>query len=116
LLLGFCCSYAVASSNICSDCNQVYDVSDEMSSPALPSPSLNIDVLDAVADVAVPADETTAENIVSPVLAEDVEDDGEADDRSSGPVTGPPETALHLPGVAEEDQPRFRRQMYRTDI
>lgn len=118
LLVVFWGAAAQASSGIDVDSNEVTEAPP---TPELPSPSLNVPVLDRdLADagnhVGKPAAATrtdkSAEKVVAPALADDVED---ADD-ASGPVSTPPETALRLPGVAEEDLPRFRRQMYRTDI
>lgn len=122
LLLAICSSSVFASSGVISDCDEVTAA---LSTPALPSPSLNIKVVDhglvdAAADMQASAVELTAEKMASPALTEDLEltDDVEesgAEDASS-PVNDAPETALRLPGVAEQDLPHFRRQMYRTDI
>ncbi len=64
-----------------------------------------------------------AEKITAPALAEvadvNLSDSGESSSAETDvavPANNLPETALKLPGVAEKDQPRFRRQMYRTDI
>ena len=124
LLLGICCSSAFASSDINADCKEGIE---RFSDPGLPSLSLNITVVDhgladAAAGIQALPSEIAAEPIASPALSEDVEfaegtDPGDADDDSVGvPVGSPSETALRLPGVREEDQPHFRRQMYRTDI
>ena len=37
-------------------------------------------------------------------------------DEAETPINETPPTATRLPGVSETDQPRYRRQMYRTDI
>ncbi len=121
LLLGFCSSSALASSGVRPDCDEV---ADQVPEPALPAPSLNIVVLDrgttdATGIQALPKG-MSAEKIVAPVLQDNTElvDDAESRDsvEESAPVYTSPETALRLPGVAEEVLPHFRRQMYRTDI
>ena len=122
LLLGFCSSAAIASSGVAAGNDEVTDA---LPAPALPSPSLNIKMTDrglvsAAADMQASAAELSADKVASPALAEDIEltEDQEDDDQGAGgnPVTDAPETALRLPGVAEQDLPHFRRQMYRTDI
>jgi hypothetical protein len=121
-LLGLASSAALASSGINVDCNEV---TEDLPRPELPSPSLNITVVDhglgdVAADIQALPSEISAEQIASPVLSDELElaEDSESSDSDSVgvPVSTPPETALRLPGVAEEDQPHFRRQMYRTDI
>ena len=123
LLLGFCSSSALASSGIKADCN---DAIDKLSTPALPTPSLNIRVVDhgltdSAAGIQALPTEIAADKIATPALSEEIElaEDNEPaseDDEDGKPVSTPPETALRLPGVSEVDQPHFRRQMYRTDI
>jgi hypothetical protein len=118
LLLVAWSSFALASSGIETDSKEV---SEEPPTPALPSPSLNVDVadhahIDATAGMGTAAGSPSDEEVARPVLVEDVEADATSDEETAVPVSDPPETALRLPGVAEEDQPRFRRQMYRTDI
>jgi hypothetical protein len=122
LFLGFGASSAVASSGIITDSDE------DTALPALaPSPpSLNMQMVDrgrvddAAADMRASAVELASDKMASPTLVDDNEltddvEDNAADDASS-PVTDTPETALRLPGVAEQDLPHFRRQMYRTDI
>lgn len=118
LLFGFWCATASASSGFDVDCNEVTEAPP---TPELPTPSLNVQVVDhglvdASANIAAPPAALSADDMVAPTLVDDVADDGEDDDQASGPVSTPPETALRLPGVSEEELPRFRRQMYRTDI
>ncbi|MDH4124293.1 MAG: hypothetical protein OEW64_02685 [Gammaproteobacteria bacterium] len=121
LLLGFCSSSVLASSGIRPDCE---GVTDDVADPALPAPSLNIVVVDrgpsdATGIQALPTG-INAEKIAAPALQDEIElvEDTDAGDalEEAAPVSTPPETALRLHGVAEEDQPHFRRQMYRTDI
>jgi hypothetical protein len=123
LLLGICSSAALASSGIKADCDKAID---KLPNPALPSPSLNITVVDhgladTAADIQSLPGEIAAEKIAPPALAEEIEltEENEPvseDDDNGKPVSTRPETALRLPGVSEVDQPHFRNQMYRTDI
>lgn len=87
----------------------------EISEPALKS-ALKIEVADntvdsedGVADEITddPAESTKA---ATPRLSSSGNDDG------STPRDEAPPTATRLPGVSDSDLPRFRRQMYRTDI
>ena len=87
--------------------------------PRLPVPLLNIDV----ADHAVDSEADIEAEIVDPPLASPAASTGNDKDEPASDVeeadaalneTAP--TATRLPGVSETDQPRFRRQMYRTDI
>lgn len=121
LLLGFFSSSVLASSGVSPDCDEV---ADEVPDAALPAPSLNIVVVDRGANdatgiQALPTGISVEKN-AAPASQDEVE---LAEDLDSGdaveeipPVSTAPETALRLPGVPEEDQPHFRRQMYRTDI
>jgi hypothetical protein len=125
LLLGLSCSAANASNGFRSDCDEVNDALPEVE---VPTSSLTIRLVDhgetdSAADMKDPASDPAIEKVSSPALAEVAEvnlndssesSTAEADD--TNPVSDLPETALKLPGVAEKDQPRFRRQMYRTDI
>lgn len=78
---------------------------------------------DSSADMTDSASDPTDEKVVSPALAEvadvnlpDSSDTSAAEEDDAIPATSLPETAVKLPGVSEKEQPRFRRQMYRTDI
>lgn len=125
VLFGLSCSTAFASNGFKSDCDEVNDA---LPAIEIPSSSLTIRVVDhgltdSAADMKDPASDPAAEKVTAPTLTEvaDVKlsDSGEsisAETDDAVPVNDLPETALKLPGVAEEDQPRFRRQMYRTDI
>ena len=126
LLLGTWSTSALASSGFKTHCSEV---THELPAPEIPAPSLNIKLadhglIDATADMNAPASEPGNETLPSPALAdiknksapETANDDNLVEDAKAVPVSKPSETALTLPGVPEEDQPRFRRQMYRTDI
>ena len=125
LLFGLSCSTAFASNGFKSDCDEVNDA---LPAVEIPAPSLTIRVVDhgltdSAADMKDPANDPAAEKITAPALAEvadvNLSDSGESSSAETDvavPANNLPETALKLPGVAEKDQPRFRRQMYRTDI
>ena len=125
LLLGLLSGPALASSGFTTHCSEV---TADLPSPEIPPPSLSFKLvdhglIDAAADMKAPAAEPADEKMPSPALAEATttsateEVEEEIDDEDTAiPVSDPPGTALRLPGVSEKDQPRFRRQMNRTDI
>lgn len=125
LLLGLSCSAAFASNGFKSDCDEVNDA---LPAVEIPTPSLTIRLVDhgetdSAADMKDPASDPAIEKVTSPALAEvadvklnDSSESSSTETDDAIPVNDLPETALSLPGVAEKDQPRFRRQMYRTDI
>lgn len=125
LLLGLSCSSAFASNGFKSDCDEVNDA---LPAVEIPKPSLTLRVVDhgltdSAADMKDPASDPTVEKITSPALAEvadvnlnDSSETNSAEEEDAVPVNDLPETALRLPGVSEKELPRFRRQMYRTDI
>ncbi|MGI9272310.1 MAG: hypothetical protein ACR2QT_11080 [Woeseiaceae bacterium] len=80
-------------------------------------------LIDAAADMKDPAAEPTEEKLPSSALAEvkttsssEVDEEAVEPDVQATPVSDRPGIAVRLPGVSEKDQPRFRRQMNRTDI
>ena len=125
LLLGLACSSAFASNGFKLDCDEVNET---LRAVQIPTPSLVIRAVDhgltdSAADMKDPASDPSVEKISSPALAEvaDVSlnnssESSSANEDDAVPVNDLPETALRLPGVSEKEQPRFRRQMYRTDI
>lgn len=125
LLLGLSCSTVFASNGFKSDCDEVNDA---LPAVEIPTPSLTIRLVDhgetdSAADMKDPASDPAIEKVTSPALAEvadvklnDSSESSSTETDDAIPVNDLPETALKLPGVAEKDQPRFRRQMYRTDI
>jgi hypothetical protein len=125
LLLGLSCSTAFASNGFKSDCDEVNDA---LPAVEVPTPSLTIRVVElgltnSAADMKDPASDPSIEKVTSPALTEvadvnlnDSSESSSAEKDDTIPANDLPETALKLPGVAEKDQPRFRRQMYRTDI
>lgn len=125
LLLGLSCSTVFASNGFKSDCDEVNDA---LPAVEIPTPSLTIRLVDhgetdSAADMKDPASDPAIEKVTSPALAEvadvklnDSSESSSTETDDAIPVNDLPETALSLPGVAEKDQPRFRRQMYRTDI
>ena len=125
LLLGLSCATAFASNGFKSDCDEVNDA---LPAVEIPTPSLTIRLVDhgetdSAADMKDAASDPAIEKVTSPALAEvadvklnDSSESSSTETDDAIPVNDLPETALKLPGVAEKDQPRFRRQMYRTDI
>ena len=125
LLIGLSASPALASSGFITHCSEA---TDKLSVTTIHEPSLNIQLadhglIDAAADMKSPAAEPTDEKVTSPALAEattksssEETTEETVDEKNVIPVNDPPGTALRLPGVSEKDQPRFRRQMNRTDI
>ena len=125
MLLALSCSPALASSGFKTHCSEA---TDELPAPEVPVLALDVRLvdhgpIDAAADMNAPAAEPTDEDLPSPALADatstestdDTEEIPEKEDKAIT-VSDPPGTALRLPGVSEKDQPRFRRQMNRTDI
>ena len=125
LLFALSCSPVLASNGFKTHCSEA---TEEL--PASEVAVLSLDIrlvdhgpIDAAADMKAPATEPTDEDLPSPALADatttkstdDAEEKIENDDKSIT-VSDPPGTALRLPGVSEKDQPRFRRQMNRSDI
>ena len=87
----------------------------ELISPALTIPALTIEVTEHGVDSSADIDE---EIVDSPRLTPSA--DSEEVVREVDPTTAPRNetlpTATRLPGVSDSNLPRFRRQMYRTDI
>jgi hypothetical protein len=118
--LGAWSASALASNGFDTHCTEADD--------ALPAPSLTVEVAEhgltiASAHMDAPAAKPGSESAVSPALADvtknpSVDDlDKQADaDESTRSSTQPPRSVLRLPGVSDANLPRFRRQMYRTDI
>jgi len=125
LLLSVCCSSALASSGFKTHCSEVTDVLPiaEVSLPSLNLRPVDHGLIDAAAEMRDPAAEPAEEDLPASALAEakttsstDAVEEEAEDEAKVTPVSDPPGTAVRLPGVAEKDQPRFRRQMNRTDI
>lgn len=126
LLLGLSCSSAFAADAIRSDCDKINDAPQgvEISTRSLSIKLVDHGPTDSAADMKAPATDPTVEKLTSPALAADAAETtltDREDSRSTKADTTVaaddlPETALRLPGVSEKDLPRFRRQMYRTDI
>ena len=121
LLLGGWCSSALASNDVTAECEALPAV--EIPTPSLTIRRVDHGLTDSAADMKDAATEPGNERVNSPALAEaastnstDTTDTEAEADENAVPVSEPPETAVRLPGVSAADQPRFRRQMYRTDI
>ncbi len=125
VLLGAWSMSAVASNGFDTHCTEATD--------ALPAPEISIQVLtinvvehgliSVTADMVAPAADSVSDAVVSPALADvttksssDAADKQAGVDESAPTANELPGSALQLPGVSEADLPRFRRQMYRTDI
>ncbi len=128
MALMFCLSTTAgyAANSVKSDCDEISDLPAAKVGPAS---SLSIKLTDhgltdSASDMKDPASDPAAEKVRSPRLADAADKalDSEADDSAATDtdvtvaVDELPETSLRLPGIAEKDLPRFRRQMYRTDI
>lgn len=126
LLLGFSCTSAFAADAIKSACDKISDAPQgvEISDQSLSIKLVDHGPTDSAADMKAPAADPAVEKLTSPALAADTADTPLIDsEETSATETDAavaaddlPETALRLPGVSEEELPRFRRQMYRTDI
>lgn len=117
LLFGLSCSFVHASNLVKSDCDEM---TDPPAATANTAPQMNIKLTDhgltdSASDMKDPASDPAAEKVSSPALAED-QDEAATETDATVAVDDLPETALRLPGVSEQELPRFRRQMYRTDI
>ena len=131
LLLGAWTGPAHASSGVDSECPEVRN---SLEVSQITAPALAIQVVDHAVSSSAEIDEKiddtkrNANSEVVPELSaatrellqevfgdEEQEDADVIDEADSTPSELPP-TATRLPGVSEEELPRFRRQMYRTDI
>ena len=125
VLLGAWSMSALASNGFETHCSAATRA---LPAPEIPVPSLTVKVVEhgltsAAADMDAPTAESVSEPDVAPALADvTTKSSGNAVekqagvDESAGTASEPPGSALQLPGVSEADLPRFRRQMYRTDI
>ena len=125
LLLGAWSASALASDGFDSHCTEATNA---LPAPEIASPSLNIEVVEhgmtrAADNMDAPAAESNSDSSALPALAGvatesssvAVEEQAGAEE-SANTANKPAESALQLPGVSEAALPRFRRQMYRTDI
>ena len=125
LLLGAWSVSALASNGFDAHCAEA---TNELPAPEIPTPSLNIEVAEhgmtqAASDMHAPEAASRSESSVLPALADvptkssnDAAEEQSGADESANTAIEPSGTAIQLPGVSEADLPRFRRQMYRTDI
>ena len=125
LLLGAWSVSAFASNGFDTHCTEANNA---LPTPKIPAPSLTIEVAEhgltiAAAEMDTPAAKSDNKSAVSPALADvtkklsaDDLDEQAGADESANTITQPPGAGLRLPGVSDENLPRFRRQMYRKDI
>ncbi|MGI9201678.1 MAG: hypothetical protein ACR2QL_11505 [Woeseiaceae bacterium] len=126
LLFGLSCSSAIAADAIKSACDKISDAPKgvEISTQSLSIKLVDHGPTDSAADMKAPAADPAVEKLTSPALAADTADTTLTDSKETSATESDaaltadelPETALRLPGVSEKELPRFRRQMYRTDI
>ena len=125
LLLGAWSASALASNGFDTHCTEADDA---LPAPKIPAPSLTVEVAEHGLTIAsthmdAPAAKPGSESAVSPALADvtknpsvdDLDEQADADE-STRSSTRSPRSMLRLPGVSDANLPRFRRQMYRTDI
>jgi hypothetical protein len=138
ILLGALCLPAIASTGVAVD---PPEAETDLKEPALAAPSLALDAPERAASTTVDMDdEIVASGSQSPASPARLSSNGQialqqlldeteeiemfspiseqpaAESTQTGEADGVPPTATRLPGVSESDMPRFRRQMYRTDI
>lgn len=126
LLLSLSFTTATASNDVKPSCDEI---TDKAQTAELPADSLRLrltdhGLTDSSADMKSPAADPAGEKVSSPTLSADSNDSGLQDNAASSTTEAEsaaaaddlPETALRLPGVSDKELPRFRRQMYRTDI
>lgn len=123
LLLAAWCSPTLAASGVDVECpeseRETGLVAADLEIPELVIPSLAIDVADHGIDSAASIDEEIVDSpLATQVISSGDESEDSAPDIDEGdaPLDDAAPTATRLPGVSETDQPRYRRQMYRTDI
>lgn len=126
LLLALSCSSAIAADAIKSACDKISDAPQgvEISDQSLSIKLVDHGPTDSAADMKAPARDPAVEELRSPALTAEAADTSltEGEDSSAAETDAAvvaddlPETSLRLPGVSEKELPRFRRQMYRTDI
>lgn len=114
LLLGVCCGPALASTEASQPCPEMGDYDESSLREILDGDEITpsaIRVVDSKNSVATTALANTR-SIASVAEREKVADS----EISADPSAAVAEITTRLPGVPETDLPRFRRQMFRTDI
>ncbi|MDH3531900.1 MAG: hypothetical protein OEO82_03165 [Gammaproteobacteria bacterium] len=123
LLLALCAAPVLASSGIDVLCPEADEKRGLTAAEIAPPPlhattSLTLRVSDHGVDTRTAAgDDLIESRLVAPAVesAEETQQSEVFDDPDPSRDDIPP-TATHLPGVSATDQPRIRRQMFRTDI
>ena len=126
LLFGLSFSSVHASDLIKSACGNISKAPEgvEVPAPPLTMKLAEHGLADSSADMKAPAADPAGEKLTSPTLAADAtestlvdtEDTSTVETDAAAAADDLPETSLRLPGVSDEELPRYRRQMYRTDI
>ena len=123
LLLTAWCAPSLAATGVDVECpeseRQHKLVAADIELPQLVVPSLKIDVADHGVDSSAAIDDEIVDPpLTSPAVSSGDEDHDTSTDVKEADATldDAAPTATRLPGVSETDQPRYRRQMYRTDI
>lgn len=123
LLLAAWCSPTIAATGVDVECPETERqnrlVAADIEMPQLVLPSLSIDVADhGVDSSAAIEDEIVDPPLTSPAVSsgDEAADSPTEVKEADATLDEVAPTATRLPGVSETDQPRFRRQMYRTDI
>jgi len=117
VLLAGWCAPAIASSGVEVQCPEA-DNERQLTVAEIAAPSLTIEVAEHGVDSSAAIDDEIDEpKALAPVpMPAEYDDDSVGDKESSPPRIESLPTATRLPGVAESDLPRLRRQMFRTDI
>ena len=114
LLLGVCCGTALASTEASEPCPEVDDYDETSLREILDSDGITssaIRTIDSTNSV------STAPLANSRINASVADSEKVANSENSTDLSAPvAEITTSLPGVPETDLPRFRRQMFRTDI
>ncbi len=115
LLFAACCAPALAANGVDATCAEA-SADRQLSAREIATPALTIDIVEHGVDSTAAIDEDLIDSTLIVPAAEAAEQDDARIDETDTPQHEIPPTATRLPGVSDSDLPRFRRQMYRTDI
>lgn len=122
LLLACVAVPALASSGIDVHCPETDEAraraTADIAAPVLQPPALNLEVTDHGVDSQVESGNELIDTTLVAPAAQSAEPaaDGDAGEATQTPRAEAPPATTQLPGVSDADLPRFRRQMFRTDI